>query len=64
MQDGPIGRLHRRFAGIAQPSPIQPDWLDDWLEASDAMDDVMPTSSPEELISAPPELPGLIAALV
>ena len=33
-------------------------------EARDAIEEVIPTSAPDESTRAPPELPGLIAALV
>ena len=45
------------FAGIAKPIPMLPSELDRICE-------LMPTSSPFVLTSAPPELPWLIGASV
>ena len=43
--------------------PILPDW-ERSADGKLAIEELMPTSSPLALTSAPPELPGLIAALV
>ena len=49
--------------GMAKPTPMLPPWdVVPW--ASEAMAVLMPTTSPSALMSAPPELPGLMAASV
>ena len=45
------------FTGIAKPMPTLPP-------VREMMAELMPTSSPFKLTSAPPELPGLIDASV
>ena len=52
-----------KFDGMANPMPILPDW-ERSADGKLAIEELMPTSSPLALTSAPPELPGLIAALV
>ena len=57
-----------RFAtldGIAKPTPMLPDWPPE-LESSrcPAIATLTPMTSPCASSSAPPELPGLIAASV
>ena len=49
--------------GMAKPSPMLPDWAPG-AAPKVAMAELMPTSSPLRLTSAPPELPGLMAASV
>ena len=48
---------------MAKPRPMEPDWLP-CAPPSEAMAELMPTSSPFMFTRAPPELPGLIAASV
>ncbi len=48
--------------GMAKPNPMLPDCPP--LEPSEAIDDVTPTTRPWPSTSAPPLLPGLIAASV
>src|SRR6476646_9121978 len=50
------------LTGIAKPMPMLPLWLPLELCPSEAIELLMPMSSPLPLTSAPPELPGLIAA--
>src|SRR6476469_7464854 len=52
------------LTGIAKPMPMLPLWLPHALCPSEAIELLMPMSSPLLLTSAPPELPGLIAAEV
>ena len=47
--------------GIEKPTPIEPDWP---AEPAVAIATLMPMSFPSPSTSAPPELPGLIAASV
>ncbi len=49
--------------GIEKPTPIDPDWLELELPV-EAIATLMPMSLPSPSTSAPPELPGLIAASV
>jgi hypothetical protein len=51
-----------RFAGMAKPTPIEPDVV--VVPPALAIATLMPTSSPLSFTRAPPELPGLIAASV
>jgi hypothetical protein len=53
-----------RFEGMAKPTPIEPDWVPAPEPPALAIATLTPMSSPCELTSAPPELPGLIAASV
>ncbi len=48
--------------GIAKPMPMLPAWP--WPELREAIEELMPTRAPVASTSAPPLLPGLIAALV
>ena len=50
--------------GIAKPSPIEPLWASGESAPRVAIAELTPTSWPLMLTSAPPELPGLIAASV
>ena len=50
--------------GIAKPRPIEPDSEPLGVAPAVRMEELMPTTLPAMSISAPPELPGLIAASV
>ena len=51
--------------GIEKPTPMLPDWLDeDDEDPAEAMATLTPMISPWVLVSAPPELPGLMDASV
>src|SRR4051812_34770190 len=53
------------FDGMANPTPMLPDWpLDEEPEPVDAIATFTPMTRPWPSSSAPPELPGLIAASV
>ena len=50
--------------GIEKPTPIEPAGLDELDPPVEAIATLMPMSLPSPLTSAPPELPGLMAASV
>jgi hypothetical protein len=53
-----------RFDGMAKPTPMLPDCPPELELPAEAMATLMPMTLPSESRSAPPELPGLIAASV